>query len=58
MIFLHGVYRFSKKRVGFRNDFCSRCKQQRIAEQYRTFNMWHFFFVPLVPLGYASSWQC
>lgn len=58
MIFLHGVYRFSKKRVGFRNDYCSHCRQQGIAAQYRTFNMWHFFFVPLIPLGYASSWQC
>lgn len=58
MIFLHGIYKFAKKRVGFRNDFCTSCKAERVAEQYRTFNVWHFFFIPLVPLGNHTRWHC
>lgn len=58
MILLHGIYKFGKKRIAFRNDFCNHCKAQHVAEQYRTFNMWHVFFVPLIPLGYCSNWHC
>ena len=58
MILLGGVYKFSPKQTGFRNDHCNHCKAQHMAEQTRTLNVVHFFFVPLVPLGHSHVWRC
>ena len=58
MLVLFGKYRFSKKRTAYRNDFCLNCQGARIAEQYRTFDVGHLFFIPLLPLGHWFRWQC
>ncbi len=58
MIVLHGIYKFWRKRVAFRNDYCLSCAQPRRAVQIRSFNVWHLFWVPLLPLGFSKPWLC
>ena len=58
MLLLHGIYRFSEKRVGFRHSNCVHCEDARLTEQFRTFNFWHVFFVPVLPLGFVKNWRC
>jgi hypothetical protein len=58
MLLLHGLYRFAPRRVAYRNDFCISCGQERLAEQIRTFNMAHIFWLPVIPLGFWKSWAC
>lgn len=58
MIILHGIYRLDNKRTAYRSDYCLSCKAPRVAEQYRSFNILHIFFVPLVPLGLWTRWRC
>ena len=58
MLIIHGLYRFRPKRVEFRNDYCVRCKMPRRAVRIRTFNAWHIFWIPLLPLGFWKRWYC
>jgi hypothetical protein len=58
MIIVHGIYRFKPKRVAFRNDFCLTCKQPRRAQQIRTFDVVHLYWIPLIPLGLRKPWFC
>jgi len=58
MIYLHGIYKFGRKRIAYRNDFCLMCDAERVSEHHQTFNVWHLFFVPLVPLGSHKKWHC
>lgn len=58
MIVIYGFYRFAQKRIGYRNDFCLTCKTECLAEQQRSFNCGHLFFVPLLPLGFFTRWVC
>lgn len=58
MLIVHGIYRFCPKRVSFRNDYCLSCKAQRRTVEIRTFNMWHIFWIPLIPLGFHKRSKC
>jgi hypothetical protein len=58
MFIIYGMYRWARQRVGYRNDFCLTCEDQRVAEQHRTFDCGHVFFIPLLPLGYRKRWHC
>ena len=58
MIFLHGIYRFRPKRVAFRSDYCLPCALPYRSVQIRTFDAWHLFWIPLVPLGFHKRWRC
>jgi hypothetical protein len=58
MLIVHGIYRFRPKRLAFRNDFCRTCQVPRRAEQWRTFDAWHIFWIPLIPLGFWKRWLC
>lgn len=58
MLVLHGMYRFKPKRLAFRNDFCFTCEQPRRSIRIRTFDVWHVFWIPLVPLGWRHRWIC
>ena len=58
MFVIYGFYRFGQKRVGYRNDFCLTCKSESLAEQWRSFNCGHLFFVPLIPFGFVNRWLC
>ncbi len=58
MFILYGMYRFGKKRIAYRNDYCLTCDAVRVGEQYRTTDVGHLFFVPVLPLGSHARWQC
>lgn len=58
MFIIYGIYRWARARVGYRNDYCLNCEEQRVAEQYRTFDCGHVFFIPLLPLGNRRRWHC
>lgn len=58
MIVVWGWYRFARKRVGYRNDYCLSCDQASVAELIRSFNVGHFFFIPCLPLGVCRRWVC
>lgn len=58
MLLIHGVYHFRSQRLAFRNDYCLFCKEPRRAVQTRTFDVWHFFWIPLLPLGFWKRWFC
>jgi len=58
LIIVHGIYRFRPKRVAFRNDYCFSCARPCRSIQVRTFDVWHLFWIPLLPLGFRKPWCC
>ena len=58
MFIVHGIYKFKAKPIGFRNDYCLTCGRERRSERIRTFNVWHIFWIPLIPLGFWKQWVC
>jgi hypothetical protein len=58
MLIIHGTYYFRQKRIAFRNDYCLRCAQPRRSVQIRSFNAWHIFWIPIIPLGFHKRWLC
>lgn len=58
MLIIHGRYRWQRKIIAFRNDFCRNCAAPRMALQHRTFDVFHLFWIPILPLGHWSRWHC
>lgn len=58
LIYIYGIYHWARKRVGYRNDYCLSCQSQNIAEQWLSFDCLHFFFIPILPLGFWRRWRC
>lgn len=58
MLLVYGVYNFRPKRTAFRNDYCLFCGRARRAEQIRSFDVCHLFWIPLLPLGFRRRWRC
>ena len=58
MFVLFGTYAFSRKRIGFRNDYCLSCEGHKTSEQWQSFDAIHLFYVPVVPLGNRKRWIC
>lgn len=58
MYIINGIYHFRPKRLGFRNDYCLSCGDARRSVHTRTFDAWHLFWIPLVPLGFWKRWIC
>jgi hypothetical protein len=58
MVIIHGMYNFRPKRLAFRNDFCLSCGRPRRSVRIRTFDMWHIFWIPILPLGFWKRWIC
>jgi fatty acid desaturase len=58
MIYIYGFYRFAQKQIGYRNDFCLTCKTECLAQQWRSFNCGHLFFIPILPFGVFKRWLC
>src|SRR4051794_39405709 len=55
---IHGIYHFSPQRAAYRNDYCLSCDTVRVAEQVKTLDVVHFYFIPVVPLGRRKHWRC
>ena len=58
MLIVYGVYHWWPKRIAFRNDYCLRCCQECRAEQIRTLDVGHVFWIPLLPCGFWKRWYC
>ena len=58
MLLVYGVYNFHPKRIAFRNDYCLFCARPRRSVQMRSFDVVHFFWIPLIPLGFRRRWRC
>lgn len=58
MLIIHGTYHFGKKKLETREDVCNSCERLRIIELWRSFNVFHIFWIPLIPLGSHSRWKC
>jgi hypothetical protein len=58
MLILHGTYSWGRKLVAYRNDYCLTCAAERVAFRHRTFDVFHIFFVPILPLGLWKRWHC
>lgn len=58
MLLLYGTHQFKRKVVAYRNDYCTYCESARLALRISSFWWFHFFFVPLIPLGRHSNWHC
>lgn len=58
MLIVHGVYHWWPKRLAFRNDYCLTCKNLTRAQQIRTFEVGHIFWIPLLPAGFWKYWKC
>ena len=55
---VYGIYRFKPKLLAFRNDYCLSCARPRRSLQIQTFNTFHIFWIPLLPLGIWKRWAC
>ncbi|MCW3060946.1 MAG: hypothetical protein JWQ02_2767 [Capsulimonas sp.] len=58
MYLIHGQYRWKKQRIAYRGDYCLTCEGPRLAEQIRSFDVGHLYFIPILPLGYRNHWHC
>jgi hypothetical protein len=58
ILYIRGTYHFARKLVGFRPDFCLACRRDTVALETRSFDAWHLFWIPLIPLGFQRHWQC
>ena len=56
MLLVNGLYHFRPTRVAFRNDFCMSCHLPRRSVQIRTFDVWHLFRIPILPLGFPRRY--
>lgn len=58
MIFEAGIYKFAKKRVAFRCDYCRHCARESLSVAVRSFRFLHIFWIPILPLGFWTEWSC
>ena len=58
MIILFGRYRFWRRVIGCRKDYCNSCGNEVISEEWRAFYFFHLFLIPLIPLGLYKYWEC
>lgn len=56
MLIVWGTHNFAKKLVGARRDFCNCCEHEVLTEQWQSFDMFHLYFIPLIPLGNRRRW--
>jgi hypothetical protein len=58
MFIIYGVYKWGKKSIGYKKDFCGRCKSVTVWHRIRFFPVIHIIFIPLIPLGIFKTWTC
>jgi hypothetical protein len=55
---VHGIYKFWRRPVAFRNDYCLKCDRTQLAVRLRSLYVLHLFWVPVLPLGLWGTWIC
>ena len=58
MLLVHGRYFWARRILAFRNDYCLTCRAARMAFLHRTFDVFHLFWIPVLPLGFWQRWRC
>lgn len=58
MLIIHGTYHWKPRRIAFRNDYCRKCEAERLSVLVRTIDVFHVFWIPILPLGVWSRWFC
>ena len=58
MFHIHGTYHIGHKLTACRNDYCTNCQRATFTEGYRTFSVFHYWYIPLLPLGFHRRWFC
>jgi hypothetical protein len=58
VLIIHGKYRFGRRKIGARKDFCNACERECLSELWRSFDCGHLFWIPLLPLGFRERWLC
>jgi hypothetical protein len=58
MLIVFGTYRVAPKLVAYRNDWCNHCDKPVLAQQWRSFYLAHWFWIPVAPLGFYKTWRC
>ncbi len=58
MIIISGRYRWFQRHMGYRPDYCLACASSAIANQVRSFDFAHLYWVPILPLGFRRRWHC
>jgi hypothetical protein len=57
-VVVYGTYYLRQKLTAFRNDYCIQCKAPHVALQYRSFEVGHVFWIPILPKGFWKRWVC
>lgn len=58
MFTITGTYNFRPRIVAFRADYCRSCQSNTIALAHRTLDVFHVFWIPVIPLGAWTRWYC
>ena len=58
MLVIFGTYNFAKKPVAYRADYCRSCEGERLTLGVRSFDAFHLFWIPVLPLGFWTRWYC
>ena len=51
MLIFNGIYKFFKKQIGYREGWCKTCQDITFSEKIQTWNFFHLFWIPIIPLG-------
>lgn len=55
---IYGHYKFFPRRVACKNAWCTLCEGEALAVGTRRIVFLHLFFIPLLPIGTATTWTC
>ncbi|MBL0209445.1 MAG: hypothetical protein IPQ13_00795 [Holophagaceae bacterium] len=58
MFILFGRWHFGRKAVAYRADWCTVCERRIVAQAIRSFDWFHVYLIPLIPLGHWRHWEC
>jgi hypothetical protein len=58
MRIVRGAYYYRRKPVAFRNDYCLSCNAPRRSIAIRSFDVGHFYWIPVLPVGFWRHWVC
>ncbi len=58
MFVIYGTKGSKKKMVGYGKDFCRSCDREAVVYKYSWLSWFHFFYIPLIPLGRRHEWIC
>jgi hypothetical protein len=58
MFIITGTYNWRPRLVAFRRDYCRRCQDETLAIAHRSVDVFHVFWIPVLPLGIWTRWRC